>query len=180
MAAAALLAFFVLAAISLLLERADLLGQFREEKVRTAALEEKEQVRPAAESAAPGPLSIENLRISRGKNGRGLAVSFRLVSSRPGESPYSGTLAMVVRNDSLRLPGYRVIPEMRLQKGIPQEPAKGRSFQLQEPKFVDGFFEEHPGEVMKTLTVFIFSPEGKIILQKSADIPALPGGQETS
>ena len=66
---------------------------------------------------------------------------------------------------------YRVIPEMRLNKGIPQQPEKGSRFEVKRQKFVEAFFDASSEATFKALTVYVYSADGKLILQKSAEIP---------
>jgi hypothetical protein len=94
------------------------------------------------------------------------------VEGFPQEAPLAGTLALVAKNEALRPPVYRVIPaDMKLEKGIPRQPGKGKPFEVKGKKFVEAFFDVPAGEVYKILTVFIFSQEGKLIRQKSVEIP---------
>ena len=79
---------------------------------------------------------------------------------------------MVAQNDRAKNPIYRVIPEMGLYKGVPQEPEKGKNFKIEKQKFIEAFFDGSSGEVLKTLTIFVYSQEGKLIMEKSTSIPA--------
>jgi hypothetical protein len=118
------------------------------------------------------PVKIDELQVIREPKRAGFAARFWLVQANSQETPCAGTLAIVAKNESLRSPAYRAIPaEMRLEKGIPQQPEKGKPFEVLGKKFVEAFFDGAPEEVFQTLSVFIFSREGKLILQKSVEIP---------
>ena len=117
-------------------------------------------------------LEVDELQVIREPKGAGFAARFWLVEGFPQKAPLAGTLALVAKNEALRPPVYRVIPaDMKLEKGIPQQPGKGKPFEVKGKKFVEAFFDVPAGEVYKILTVFIFSQEGKLIRQKSVEIP---------
>ncbi len=115
-------------------------------------------------------LAVEELQVIRRVSRGAVSVRFRLVNKDPRGIPISGTLAMVAKNESLRIPIYRVIPEMRLSKGIPQQPEKGSRFEVRRQKFVEAFFDSSPEGVFKTLTIYIFSSDGKLVSQVSTEI----------
>lgn len=116
-------------------------------------------------------MAIDDLQVVRRASRGGISVRFRLVNKTAQEIPISGTLAMVAKNESLRNPIYRVIPEMRLNKGIPQQPEKGSRFEVRRQKFIEAFFDSSPEGTFKTLTIYIFSPDGHIVSQTSTEIP---------
>jgi hypothetical protein len=117
------------------------------------------------------PLKIDELQVYWPPKGTGFAARFRLTQSNPKSPPCSGTLVMVAKNEKLRPPAYRVIPDMPLEKGVPRQPEKGKPFEVKGQRFVEALFDNNPEDVFHTLTVFIFSPEGKLLLQKNAEIP---------
>jgi hypothetical protein len=117
-------------------------------------------------------VEVDELQVIREPKRPGFAARFWLVEGFPQEAPLAGTLALVAKNEALRPPVYRVIPaDMKLEKGIPQQPGKGKPFEVKGKKFVEAFFDVPAEEVFKILTVFIFSKEGKLIRQKSVEIP---------
>jgi hypothetical protein len=117
------------------------------------------------------PLKIDEFQVFWPPKAGGFAVRFKLSQAHPEGAPYSGTLVMVAKNEKLRPPAYRVIPEMPLENGVPREPEKGKPFQVKGQRFVEALFDNSPGDAFHALTVFIFSPEGRLILQKTAEIP---------
>jgi hypothetical protein len=117
------------------------------------------------------PLKIDELQVFWPPKGTGFAARFKLIQANLQGAPYSGTLVMVAKNEKLRPPVYRVIPEMPLEKGVPRQPEKGKPFEVKGQRFVEALFDNNPEDVFHTLTVFIFSPEGKLLLQKHAEIP---------
>jgi hypothetical protein len=140
-------------------------------QLRTQVSGLSEKLSEVAALAHP-PLKIDGLQVIREPRRPGFAGRFWLVQANSQEAPYAGTLAMVARNENLRPPAYRVIPaQMKLEKGIPQQPEKGKPFEVLGKKFVEAFFDVAPEEVFQTLSVFIFSKEGNLILQKTAEIP---------
>jgi len=168
------LAFFGHEYFTLLGEKASLMEVNRNLAAKISLLERKvEKASQEKTTVKPPPpsVAIEELKMNRrGKRG-GLAVSFRLVNVNPEKRLVSGTLAVVAQDENPRAPVYRVIPEMALDKGIPQQPEKGKKFGVEKHKVIEAFFPGYSGEVFKTLTVFVFSDEGKLILEKSAIIP---------
>jgi hypothetical protein len=168
------LIYFIYEYSSFLEERSKLTGEIERLSSKVSALEQKlKKTSAEPKQAKPSPplLGIDDLQVVRRANRGGVSVRFRLVNKSPQEFPISGTLAMVAKNESLRNPIYRVIPEMRLNKGIPQQPEKGSRFEVRRQKFVEAFFDSSPEGSFKTLTVYIFSPDGHIVLQTSTDIP---------
>ena len=117
------------------------------------------------------PMAIEELKVIHQESREGFSVRFRLINRNPRDIPVSGTLVMVAKNETPSLPIYRVIPEMKLDKGIPQQPEKGIRFEIRRQKFVEAFFDNSSEEVFSTLTVYLYSPDRKLILQKSVEIP---------
>jgi hypothetical protein len=164
-----LVAFSVYQYFTLQRENTRLKDEVNQLKIQVSGLSQKlSQV--AAETHPP--LQVEEMQVIRESKRPGFVGRFWLVQANLQETPYLGTLAMVAKNETLRPPAYRLIPaEMRLEKGIPQPPEKGKPFAVRGKKFVEAFFDAAPEEVFQMLTVFIFSQEGKLILQKSAEIP---------
>ncbi len=147
--------------------------RLREEvaQLRTQVSGLSQKLSEVAAQAHP-PLKIEELQVIREPRRPGFSGRFWLTQANAQETPYNGTLAMVAKNESLRPPAYRAIPaEMKLEKGIPLQPEKGKPFEVRGRKFVEAFFDVTPEEVFQTLSVFIFSKEGNLILQKTAEIP---------
>jgi hypothetical protein len=169
----AALIFFAYEYSSWLEERSNLTDEVGRLRTKVSALEQKLK----KTSAEPRPvklssplLAIDDLQVVRRANRGGVSVRFRLVNKTSQEISISGTLAMVAKNESLRNPIYRVIPEMRLNKGIPQQPEKGSRFEVRRQKFVEAFFDSSPEGSFKTLTIYIFSPDGQIVSQTSTEI----------
>lgn len=166
---AALVAFGVYQYVTLHQENARLKNEISQWKVQVAGLNKK--LSEVASEIFP-LLKIDDLQVIREPKRAGFAARFWLVEGFPQDGPFTGTLAMVAKNEALRPPVYRVIPaEMKLEKGIPQQPGKGKPFEVKEKKFVEAFFDLAEGETLQILTVFIFSKEGRLIQQKSAVIP---------
>ena len=96
------------------------------------------------QSASP-PVSLDELKMVRRGKQKGFAVRFRLINQNQQNGAVSGTLVMVAKNEDLRNPIYRVIPDMPLNKGLPLQPEKGRGFEVKEKIFVFGkfFHKEH-------------------------------------
>jgi hypothetical protein len=168
------LIFFIYEYFSFLEERRQLVIQTRQLKNQISTLEQKlkkgsREVMPSRPT--PPPLAIDQLQVTRRADRGGVSVKFRLANKSSQEVPLSGTLAMVAKNESLRNPIYRVIPEMTLHRGIPQQPEKGSRFEVRRQKFVEAFFDAPPEGIFKTLTIYIFSSDGKIMLQTSVEIP---------
>jgi len=166
--------FFGYEYFSLLRERSLLHDEVGRLKSQVSTLERKlKKASTEITLARPSSpqLAIDELQVIRRTNRGGVSVRFRLVNKSSREIPISGTLAMVAKNESLRNPIYRVIPEMRLHKGIPQQPEKGSRFEVRKQKFVEAFFDSSPEGVFKTLTIYVFSSDGKLILQTSTEIP---------
>jgi hypothetical protein len=169
------LIFFAYEYSSLLGERSNLTDEIGRLRTQVSALEQKIKKASAeprrVKPSPPPPLAIDDLQVVRRANRGGVSVRFRLVNKTPQEIPISGTLAMVAKNESLRNPIYRVIPEMSLNKGIPQQPEKGSRFEVRRQKFVEAFFDSSPEGSFKTLTIYIFSSDGHIVSQTSTEIP---------
>jgi hypothetical protein len=166
---AGLIAFGVYQYLTLRQENACLKNEIIQWKAQVSSLNKK--LSEGASEIFP-PLKIDDLQVIREPRRAGFAARFWLVGGFPQDGPFTGTLAMVAKNEALRPPVYRVIPaEMKLEKGIPQQPAKGKPFEVKEKKFVEAFFDVAEGEIFQILTVFIFSKEGKLVQQKSAVIP---------
>jgi hypothetical protein len=168
------LGFFAYEYFSLLLGRGHLIEQANQLKNQIATL--NQQLKRVSKENIPKkpllpPIAVEELKVIRQENGEGFSVRFSLVNQNPREIPVSGTLAMVAKNETLRPPMYRVVPEMSLDKGIPQQPEKGIRFGIKRQKFVEAFFDASSEEIFKTLTVYLYSPERKLLLQKSVEIP---------
>jgi len=117
------------------------------------------------------PLKIEDLQVYWPPKAAGFVARFKLSQANSQGSPYPGTLVMVAKNEKLRPPVYRVIPEMPLEKGVPRQPEKGKPFEVKGQRFVEALFNTDPEDGFHTLTVFIFSWEGRLILQKTVEIP---------
>jgi hypothetical protein len=117
------------------------------------------------------PLIIDELQVFWPSKGTGFSARFKLTQSNPQGPPYSGTLVMVAKNEKVRPAVYRVIPEMPLEKGVPRQPEKGKPFEVKGQRFVEALFDNNPEDIFHSLTVFIFSREGKLLLQKTAEIP---------
>ena len=166
---AVLVAFAVYQYLTLHHENTRLKDEAAQLKGRVSDLSQK--LSEVAAQAHP-PLKIDELQVLREPKRAGFVGRFWLVQANSQETPYTGTLAMVAKNESLSPPAYQVIPaEIKLEKGIPQQPERGKPFEVRGKKFVEVFFDGAPEEVFQTLSVFVFSKEGNMILQKTAEIP---------
>ena len=168
------LAFFGYEYFSLLQGRSHLIAEVNQLKNQIFNLDQK--LKKVAMEKIPlktisSPIAVEELKVMRQANREGFSVRFRLVNQNLRETYVSGTLAMVAKNETPRPSIYRVIPEMTLDRGIPQQPEKGIRFEIRRQKFVEAFFDASSEEIFKTLTVYLYSPERKLILQKSVEIP---------
>jgi hypothetical protein len=159
------LMFFAHEYFSLLLQRDQLISKVQQLHSQVAVLEKSLQ-----KNVLP-TLTIGGLKISRRTKGEGFSVGFQLINQNPQNHPISGTLALVARSDLPEGPVYRIIPEMRLSKGLPQEPEKGKKFTVEKQKFIEALFDSSCGKDFKTLMIFVYSSDGKLILEKSAAIP---------
>jgi hypothetical protein len=168
------LAFFGYEYFSLLQGRSRLMEEMSRLKNQIFTLDKKYKKVPTegiSPKPIPPPITIEELKVIRQENRDGFSARCRLVNRNLREIPVSGTLVMVAKNEPPRPPIYRGIPEMRLDSGIPQQPEKGIRFEIRRQKFVEAFFDSSSEEIFKTLTVYLYSPERKLILQKSVEIP---------
>lgn len=168
------LAFFAHEYFTLINERSNLINRVQQLTNQITLLEKSVQKavwkKNSTKVTLPS-LAIEDLKVSRRAKRGGFSVSFQLINQNPQKHPVTGTLAMVAQNETLRNPIYRVVPEMRLNNNIPLEPEKGKKFQVEKQKFIEAFFDGSSGVVFKTLTIFVYSQEGKLILEKSVAIP---------
>lgn len=168
------LAFFAYEYFTLLQDRSHLTRRVQQLTHRIGVLEESLE-KAISGKASPKiglpSMAIAEMKFSRGAKREGFSVSFQLINQNPLHQPVSGTLVLVAQNDQLKNPVYRVIPEMELNKGMPKEPEKGKNFKIEKQKFIEAFFHGSSGEVFKTLTIFVYSQEGKLILEKSTSIP---------
>ena len=169
------LAYFGYQYFSLLHGESHLIDELNRLKSQVSALEQKLK-RVSMENRPPKPtplpIAIEELKVIRPENREGFSVRFRLINRNLRDMPVSGTLVMVAKNEASPPAIYRVIPEMNLDKGIPQQPEKGIRFEIRRQKFVEAFFDGSAEEVFSTLTVYLYSPDRKLILQKSVEIPS--------
>jgi len=168
------LAYFGYQYFSLLHGESRLIDELNRLKSQVSALDQKLK-KVSVENRPPKPISlpiaIEELKVIRPENREGFSVRFRLINRNLRDMPVSGTLVMVAKNENPPPPIYRVIPEMSLDRGIPQQPEKGIRFEIRRQKFVEAFFDASTEEVFSTLTVYLYSPDRKLVLQKSVEIP---------
>ena len=168
------LAYFGYQYFSLLQGESHLIDELNRLKSQVSALDQKLKkvsVENRPPRPIPLPIAIEELKVIRPENREGFSVRFRLINRNPRDLPVSGTLVMVAKNENPPPPVYRVIPEMSLDRGIPQQPEKGIRFEIRRQKFVEAFFDASTEEVFSTLTVYLYSPDRKLVLQKSVEIP---------
>lgn len=167
------LVFFAYGFFSSLGERNRLRAEGQELRSQMAALEKqlnKAYLDHLPSKPANPPVAIQELKIIRRAQGKGISVSFRLVNQFSQDYPVTGTIAMVAKNETTQPPVYRVIPEMQLQRGVPVQPEKGKGFEVRKPKFVEAYFDSGNGEVLKKMTIYVYSPNGKLILERTTDI----------
>jgi len=170
------LAFFGYQYFTLLEEKARLVGQIGDLRNQVFTLRQTmAKIGPQALKGgpAPPPVTVEKLEAIRDPKRGGVIVKFRLVRQSGQTTPFSGTLAIVAKNETVQPPVYRVHPEMPLEKGIPRNPEKGQLFEVKGESPVETNFLGTPGESYQTLTVYLYSKGGKIIQQKSTRIPTL-------
>jgi hypothetical protein len=168
------LAYFGYQYFSLLQGESHLIDELNRLKSQVSVLDQKLKkvsMENRAPKPVPPPIAIEELKVIRPENRDGFSVRFRLINRNPRDMLISGTLVMVAKNENPPPPIYRVIPEMSLDRGIPQQPEKGIRFEIRRQKFVEAFFDASTEEVFSTVTVYLYSPDRKLILQKSLEIP---------
>ncbi len=162
------LAFFAGAYFYLLRDQSRLLGEVRQLQDQIANAD-KGTKEANLKTSLPS-LTIDSLQVSRKSKRGGFSVSFRLINDSK-DGPVSGTLVMVAKNGDGAPSVYQVRPEMPLSNGVPQQPQKGKHFEVQNQKFIEAIFDGRNQEVFKTLMIYIYSPEGKLILERGASIP---------
>ena len=169
------LAFFAYEYFASFGDRSHLTSKVQQLTHRIGALEknlEKAVMERASPKTGLPSLSINAMKFTRRAKREGFSVSFQLINQNAQDQHVSGTLVLVAQNDRPKNPVYKVIPEMALHKGVPLEPEKGKSFKVEKMKFIEAFFDGSSEEVFKTLNIFVYSQEGKLILEKSTSIPA--------
>lgn len=164
---AASLVFFGYGYFTLFYERQDLSRQLALWQERASTLDQKLQ-RIAVEKL-PGftPVNMDDFQVIRTTKRGGVSIRFRIFNTHPLDDPFLGTLVMIAKNESQKPPLYLVKPEMELKNGSPANPEKGTRLEVKHQKIVEALFEGGEGRTFKTVSIFVYSLQRKLVLHKT-------------
>jgi hypothetical protein len=164
------LAYFGYGYFTLFSERQDLRRRVAFLQERASSLEQKLGRIPIDKLPGFTPIQIDHFQVIRTTERGGVSIRFRILNTHPLEELFVGTIVMIAKNESLKPPLYLVKPEMELKKGVPANPEKGIRFEVEHQKIVEALFEGE-GKSFKAVTIFIYSLERKLIVQKTMELP---------
>lgn len=167
---AASLVYFGYGYFTLFYERQDLRRQLAFWQERASSLDLK--LRRISIEKLPGftPINMDDFKVIRTTKRGGVSIRFRILNTHPLDDPFLGTIVMIAKNESLKPPLYRVKPEMALKNGSPANPEKGIRFEVKHQKIVEAFFEGGGGKTFKTVSIFVYSLQRKLVLQKTMEL----------
>jgi len=117
-------------------------------------------------------VAVENFEISNQASDNQLKIRFKVKNTSPNSRKVSGHVTVVLKGDQV---GWLPIPWMPLEDGKPTGKRRGHSFGInyfktmrlsaRAPKFPEKF---------ETATVFVFSREGQLLLEKQYPVKLPP------
>ena len=169
---AASLIFFGYGYFTLFHERQDLRRQLAFWQERASSLDQK--LRRISLEKLPGftPINMDDFKVIRTTKRGGISIRFRIFNTHPLDDPFIGTLVMIAKNESVKPPLYLVKPEMGIKNGSPANPEKGIRLEVKHQKIVEALFEGEEGRSFKAVSIFVYSLQRKLILQKTIELSA--------
>jgi hypothetical protein len=163
------LAYFGYGYFTLFSERQDLRRKVAFLQERASSLDQKLRRIPIDKLPGFTPVKIDDFQVIRTTKRGGVFIRFRILNTHPLDELFRGTIVMIAKNESLKPPLYLVKPEMEFKKGVPANPEKGIRFEVKDQKIVEALFEGE-GATFKAVTIFIYSLERKLIVQKTMEL----------
>lgn len=167
---AASLIFFGYGYFTLFHERQDLRRQLAFWQERASSLDQK--LRRISLEKLPGftPINMDDFKVIQTTKRGGISIRFRIFNTHPLDDPFIGTLVMIAKNESVKPPLYLVKPEMGIKNGSPANPEKGIRLEVKHQKIVEALFEGEEGRSFKAVSIFVYSLQRKLILQKTMEL----------
>ena len=145
-----------------------------EEKVPPAPDANAKKVAPSKPQATNTPaiqhpfVRADGLESVREKNGTSLKVTFKLYNDTPNKSLAQGNMFLVFQPKKGSTASQQSIPAVRLKKGIPSEPKRGKSFQMRNFNVLTFRLPTAAGELSHSgVILYIFDRSGALRYKKA-------------
>ncbi|MBE9547548.1 MAG: hypothetical protein IMF10_08690 [Proteobacteria bacterium] len=128
---------------------------------------------PPADTVVDKPymVAVENLKTSFDRINNACIFSFTLKNKKEDNVTISGRSFVVLKPDSADSESWRVYPKFTLKNGRPQNFRRGERFSIARFKTMKGKFRKIPiQDSYDSITVFIFSNDGALILEEEIDL----------
>lgn len=137
---------------------------------------EKKAEPPAVKNQAESGLSVavENFKISARADEKLLRIQFKLKNTSPNSQRVSGHAIVVLKGEQLQQNKWLSIPRVSLSDGKPSGSQRGHSFGINYFKTMR-FKTNLPKapEIYQSVTVFIFTPKGDLLLEQDFPVRLL-------
>jgi len=116
-------------------------------------------------------VSVENFSITRGKNDGKLIVNFNIRNISKDSKEISGRIFAVLKPDEAQEKDWLMIPNGRMENGLPGPHGKGQYFSITRFKpVVFSIKSQVSPESFSGATVFIFGDDGKLLFDNTIQI----------
>jgi hypothetical protein len=143
---------------------------------------DKDSGKAAAAIEAKPPLNDEAIALEGFHAGfdagrHAFDVQYKLVATNPGRKPLAGHVILVFKGEDLDPDQWLAMPRVDLPKGRPSGTQKGYRFSIAYSKV---FSQSMPAPktfpVFTTVVVYVFSPEGQLLLARDYAVHIQPPG----
>ncbi|MGD8887142.1 MAG: hypothetical protein PVF53_01925 [Desulfobacterales bacterium] len=149
--------------------------------VKKVGVPAHKQSKPVIDQPQPElSVAVENLQISRLKQGNRMSLQFKIKNTTPNSQHVSGRAIVVLKGSQLPKNRWVSIPQVPLTGGKPTGTRRGHAFGINYFKMMR-FTSAIPTSPKKfeTASVYVFTRDGKLLLERDFPI-TLPSSQLTS
>ena len=117
-------------------------------------------------------VSISDFKVRTDKSDPNtMNINYTIINNDESHGVISGYTAVIAQNMDITPPIFKVVPEVGIRNGVPMNWRKGELFSIRYLKHMKFPMEKPKGDaVFREVVIFIYSPEGKLLLRNSFDI----------
>lgn len=137
---------------------------------------------PAAAGKRPldrdEPVALEGFRVKYDAGRNAFDVEYKLAATNPGRKPLAGHVIVVFKGENLEPEQWLAMPRVDLPRGRPSGTQKGYTFSISHSKaFSRSMAAPKSFPAFTTAVVYVFSPEGQLLLARDYAVQLQPPGR---
>lgn len=150
------------------LETADLPEPPEQQTEESVEVDEKP---PEIQPIRPARIELENFDADFSDRRRALSVKFDIKNIHPKSNRVTGRIFLILKEDETVMDQWTIVPEVRLESGIPVDKTKGQYFSIARFKNVEFYIRNvKDADQLNWATVLVFSDNGDLLERKTYPI----------